>query len=59
MKGICFIEPLFEKVVSGAKTETRRIASTSKMRNIRKIILIVCLQKRGLRYRVFERTIYR
>lgn len=29
MKGICFIEPLFEKVVSGAKTETRRIASTS------------------------------
>lgn len=28
MKGIMFIEPLFHKVVSGAKTETRRIAST-------------------------------
>jgi hypothetical protein len=27
MKGICFIEPLFEKVVNGTKTQTRRIAA--------------------------------
>ena len=27
MKGICFIEPLFEKVVNGAKTQTRCIAA--------------------------------
>ena len=27
MKGICFIEPLFEKVVNGTKTQMRRIAA--------------------------------
>jgi hypothetical protein len=27
MKGICFIEPMFHKVVSGEKTQTRRIIS--------------------------------
>ena len=29
MKGICFIEPLFHKVVKGEKTQTRRIIKSS------------------------------
>lgn len=45
MKGICFIEPLFHKVVKGEKTQTRRVAthqhfSYSELSNVKQGVYI-------------------